>query len=147
MEKICIVKRRKRDYGVVSTPASQTDSDVVSVELTDGQADLVLQSNAWFEHLLREGKTPQVFFNLHFKNAFPFKMLKTREVSEILQVSSSTVERLVKTGAIKAYRIGRVKRFSMEDVMEYLSAVCEAEGLNTFSANITVKAKENAEHY
>ncbi len=150
MEKICIVKRRKRDDGTAFQPPAEmadTDSGVVSIELTDEQMGMVRQCNTWFKNLLQEGKTPQVFFNLNFKNAFPFKMLKTRDVSEILQVSSSTVQRLAKTGAIKAYRVGRAKRFSLEDVMAYLSATCETGNFSIFSANVTVQTKENSEHY
>lgn len=146
MEKICIVKRRKRDFGPVVEPIAQPGGQVLSMELTAEQAEM-LRSRTYLHHLFDEGKEPRIFFNLHFRNAFPIKILKPGDVCEILQVSRGTLGKLARAGAIKCYRIGRLRRFSMEDVMEYLSGTFGTETPAGSSADLIAETEENAHCY
>jgi excisionase family DNA binding protein len=127
MEKICIVKRRKVTCGQPEEVRAVNDqtsrSQVLSIELTPQQTKAI-QSNSLFQHLYG-ADVSQISLNLYFSNPLPPKMLKPKQVGEMLQVSKHTITRLTKTGVIKSYKIGRLRRFSVEDVLDYLSSQCE----------------------
>ena len=98
MEKICIVKRRRGDLGATAVPhvgvSKQTCPQAVTLELTSQQSQ-VIRSNNRFQQLYGGSSAP-IFLNLHLDATLPSRMLKTDDVSEILQVSKHTVTRLVK---------------------------------------------------
>lgn len=127
MEKICIVKRRKEGYeGASKLPAAPLaggaprHAGVLSVRLTPEQTEVV-RSNAQFQRLYG-GETHAITFNVYLPDtALPPRLLNTRVLSEMLGVSRRTVVRLAGTGALKSYKVGRLRRFSAADVMEYLS--------------------------
>lgn len=48
-------------------------------------------------------------------------MLDSKGVCQMLQVSRSFLSRLIRTEQIKSYKMGRLRRFLLEDVLEYLS--------------------------
>ncbi len=130
MEKLCIVKRRKTGFGgngaanAAAVDDTAAPSPVLSFELTPQQASMIVE-NADFRRLC--GETPsQVFFNLHFKSAFSAKMLTVANVCDMLQVSRTTVRKLVGTGAVPSVKIGRCRRFFMDDVLDYLTHSCGA---------------------
>jgi excisionase family DNA binding protein len=137
MEKICIVKRRKIHYDraaeslegsppAVGDPASL---QVVSIALTAQQSEAI-RSNGHFQELC-QGQPSQIVFNLHLLGEPLPRMVTTREVCEMLQVSRHTVSKLVRTGAVQSYKIGRLRRFSGQDIIEYLShsAAIDTRGL------------------
>ena len=53
----------------------------------------------------------------------PPALLTVDQVALMLQVSPSTVYRLVKQGALACRSIGRAKRFTSEDVASYVEHV------------------------
>ena len=126
MEKICIVKRRKVSYerapeAFAGSPQGADQSaplQVVSISLTPEQADAV-RSNGRFRELCH-GEASQIIFNLHLAGEALPKMITPKEVGEILHVSRHTVSKLVSTGAVKSYKIGRLRRFSGQDIIDYL---------------------------
>jgi excisionase family DNA binding protein len=124
MEKICIVKRRRGDLGAMTAPhievPEQTGPQSVTIELTSQQSQAI-RSNSRFQQLYGGSSAP-IFLNLNLDATLPSRMLKTDDVSEILQVSKHTVMRLVKAETIRSHKIGRLRRFCPEDVMEYLSS-------------------------
>ena len=137
MEKICIVKRRKEGYGGgPGLPAGTRSGGVprpvgaLSIELTSEQAGIV-RSNGQFQRLYgREAQA--IIFNLHLADTLPPRLLDPGKLSEMLGVSRRTVLKLTRSGILKSYKIGRLRRFSVEDVMEYLGrsvAVGKIRGL------------------
>lgn len=70
---------------------------------------------------IQEAEEGQIVFNLHLKQVFGTKTLSMKEVCDVLQASKSFVVRLVRHGKIKSYKIGRLRRFLLEDVLEYLT--------------------------
>lgn len=50
------------------------------------------------------------------------RLLTPAEVAELLRVSSMTVYRLIKSGELRAARIGKSYRISEDDVDAYLQA-------------------------
>jgi excisionase family DNA binding protein len=49
------------------------------------------------------------------------RFLTPREVADLLRVSSMTVYRLIKSGELRAVRVGKAYRILEEDVGAYLS--------------------------
>ena len=132
MEKICIVKRRKEGYGGASEPpagprpgGAPRPAGVLSVTLTPEQTEAV-RSHRQFQQLYG-GEAQAIIFNLHLPDALPPRLLNPGILSEMLGVSRRTVLKLTRTGVLKSYKIGRLRRFSVEDVIEYLSRSVAAD--------------------
>jgi excisionase family DNA binding protein len=134
MEKICIVKRRRMgSLGNRAVPRIETDNlssaQVLTIALTREQMDGV-RSNPRFQSIYGASEAP-IFLALHLETPFPTKMLKSEQICDMLQISRSTLRRLVKTGVFRCHRIGRLIRFVAEDVMEYLSKGFGMTGLRS----------------
>ena len=63
-------------------------------------------------------------------------MLTAKEICQMLQVSRHTLDRIVRTGCIKSYRVGRLRRFSAEDIMDYLANGFGTGGLRSVQVDI-----------
>lgn len=175
MEKICIVKRRKRepqkmDDSTSSIPAfetieaekssgllsnSMTESvhhderdgnppekgvhetdQMLSFELTPEQSELV-KSNSYISSLLNQtsanlslnvqrGENGELILNFYAQKAHTVRMLKPDEVCQMLQVSKWFLMKLVREKQMRSYKIGKLRRFSLEDVLDYLARSEEA---------------------
>jgi excisionase family DNA binding protein len=147
MEKICIVKRRRPVQENVLLSRTGTDacdhSQSLSIELTPQQAEIV-RSNTHFQHLYT-GKNAPIFLNLHFNDGPLQKMLTTREICQMLQVSRHTLDRIVRSGCIKSYRVGRQRRFSPEDIMDYLANGIGLGGLRSVQVDIVGRSEREFE--
>ena len=143
MEKICIVKRRRSDLGAMTVPHAevpeQTCPKAVTIELTSQQSESI-RSNSRFQQLFGGSGAP-IFLNVHLDATLPSRMLKTDDVCEILQVSKHTVIRLVKAETIRSHKIGRLRRFCPEDVMEYLSYGMGTDKLRSLRTNILLSSE------
>jgi excisionase family DNA binding protein len=139
MEKICIVKRRKLSNDGIFSPHVETErvdrSPLVSIQLTPQQAE-AMRSNEHFQHLY-DTKAAPIYLNLHFNEGPPQKMLKPSEICEMLQVSKNTLGKLLRDGAVKSYKIGRLRRFAAEDIMEYLAGNFGLGRLNTIQVDVS----------
>lgn len=139
MEKICIVKRRKPNNEGTYSPQEETEhldrSPLVSIQLTPQQAE-TMRSNEHFQRLY-EAKAAPIYLNLHFNEGLPQKMLKMSEICEILQVSKNTLGKLLRDGAVKSYKIGRLRRFAAEDILEYLAGSFGLESVGTIHVDIS----------
>jgi excisionase family DNA binding protein len=156
MDKICIVKRRKKGQeSVIEVPQKElTDEingtknevpvfeevtgdkpEVISIHLTPEQSAMV-QSLDYIRSLsmdkqhgvkldISRDADGKILFNFHFKPVYTVKMLNTKSVCEMLQIGKSFLRKLIKTKQLKSYKIGRRRRFSLEDVLEYLSRNAE----------------------
>jgi excisionase family DNA binding protein len=131
MDKICIVKRRKigHENVILSRWEAQRheSSQILTFQLTPEQA-VQIRSNESYQSLYGTVETP-IFITLRLETAVPSKMLKPLEVCTMLQISESTLLRMVKSGTIRSHRIGRQRRFSLLDVMEFLTRGIEQVGL------------------
>ncbi len=139
MEKICIVKRRKPNNEGTFSPHVETErvdrSPLVSIQLTTQQAE-AMRSNEHFQRLYNAKSAP-IYLNLHFNEGPLQKMLKASEICEILQVSKNTLGKLLRDGVVKSYKIGRLRRFAAEDIMEYLAGSFGLGRLNTIHVDIS----------
>ena len=178
MEKLCIVKRRKRRipgfelapdpqtqaemascfreniYDLLSysansqlgvkkavdsppKPLPEKSGNVVSLHLTSEQCDAILSGN--LEGYLAEGvsyamnletkyhEDGHITLNLHFDTLRKHRILKFEHVCGMLGVSRSFLKKLVQANTLKSYKPGRLRRFSLDDVLEYLTQNEEAK--------------------
>jgi excisionase family DNA binding protein len=149
LEKFCIVKRRKQGL-MNSFPSalpfreekisSWTDSPhppredfpkeepVLSIDLTPTQ-NRVIRSGGILQ--LLNTSTPKTFnvdlqhkedgaiiFNFHLQN---FMMLNPQQVCQMMQISRSFLNRMILEKRIKSYKIGRLRRFFLNDILENLN--------------------------
>ena len=111
------------------------DDQKLSIELTPTQADAV-KSHAYFKILLggevdgssvdvQRSDDGEVIFNFYFKQIYLPRMLTALDVCSMLQVSRTFLARLVRAGKMKSYKIGRLRRFSLEDILAHISESTE----------------------
>jgi excisionase family DNA binding protein len=151
MEKLCIVKRRKTGYGGdgstgIAAGETTAASPVLSFELTPQQTS-IMTGNSNFRRLCGENPS-QVFFNLHFSTGSNIRMLTVANVCDMLQVSKTTVRKLVNTALLPSVKIGRLRRFFMDDILDYLSGCCTARaprGTTEIHAEVLVASGEQGQ--
>ncbi len=108
------------------------EEQVFSIQLSQEQS-LVVQSMNCIKDLLsgrhhgvkmsmEEDSDGSTAFNFHFKPVYTTRMLSPNDVAVMLQISKSMLYRLVKDREIKSYKIGKLRRFLLEDVVDYLSS-------------------------
>jgi excisionase family DNA binding protein len=73
----------------------------------------------------------RIMINLHLKYAYGRQMLTGQAVSGMLQVSRGMLSRLVKDGKVRSYKIGRLRRFLLEDILAYISQNSDIWKLST----------------
>jgi excisionase family DNA binding protein len=111
--------------------AVRDEDHVIRIQLTSDQCKVV-QSNGCFNHLLgrilgnidldlERYEDGQIVFNLHLKQVQRADMLSSKKVCQMLQISRSFLAKLIKEERIKSYKIGRLRRFLLDDILEYLS--------------------------
>ncbi len=108
------------------------EEQIFSIQLTSQQSQVVQSMNCIKDLLsgkhhgvkmsmeqTTDGKTA---FNFHFKPVYTTRMLNAQDVAVMLQISKSMLYRLVKEKDLKSYKVGKLRRFLLEDVVEYLSS-------------------------
>jgi len=107
------------------------EEQIFSIQLTPKQSQVVQSMNC-IKDLLSgkhhgvkmsmeqtgDGKTA---FNFHFKPVYTTRMLNAQDVAVMLQISKSMLYRLVNEKNLKSYKVGKLRRFLLEDVIAYLS--------------------------
>lgn len=108
------------------------EEQIFSIQLTPQQSQVV-QSMHCIKDLLsgkhhgvkmsmeqtNDGKTA---FNFHFQPVYTTRMLNAQDVAVMLQISKSMLYKLVKDRELKSYKVGKLRRFLLEDVVAYLSS-------------------------
>jgi excisionase family DNA binding protein len=115
-------------------------ASVISIMMTKEQSTL-LQQSEYIKELLNGTKsdpsfdiklTPegQLAVNFRFNDSLILRMLAPNQVCQMLQVSRSFLQKLIHENKIKSYKLGRMRRFLLEDILEYLSNDAEFAQLN-----------------
>lgn len=103
----------------------------LSFNLTPEQSGLI-RSNQHIKSLIngeaysfalnaQKDEKEQTVLKFHFREPDTVQLLKTKEVCHMLQVSSGFLMKLVKEKKLKSYKLGRLRRFSLEDILNYLT--------------------------
>jgi excisionase family DNA binding protein len=126
----------KQDTGGLKEEVSEveefpSDSESISIKLTPEQYNLVKSSQ--YVNCFLDGESSgvsldmlqrpdgQIVFNFQFKKVDTVRMLKSQHVCQMLQISESLLMSLVRSRKIRSYKIGRLRRFLLEDILDYLS--------------------------
>ncbi|MCF6149515.1 MAG: helix-turn-helix domain-containing protein [Candidatus Kuenenia sp.] len=113
------------------------DNNVITFRLTQEQCNVV-KSNEYVNSLmntasndsllnLRQQGTGQIIFKFYLEKPDSLKMLKPRQVCQMLQISKSFLKKLILKQKIKSYKLGKLRRVSMDDVLDYLAKNVESE--------------------
>ncbi|MGR3179344.1 MAG: helix-turn-helix domain-containing protein [Candidatus Anammoxibacter sp.] len=169
MEKLCIVKRRKRFINdtTIERPSilssffktvkerndvpgnlNKNKNETLAFFLNDKQTDM-LKNSSYFEPLLKgtiggynltmdNQDNGQIVFNLNFNETVNIKLLKPKQVCKMLQISRYFLRKLVKQNKIRSFNIGRLIRFDLNNVLDFIS---KSENIST-SENIVNFNKE-----
>ncbi len=135
-----------RNLGVVASPALVDDrgmgrlpvdgttedrKEAISFNLTPEQS-AVIQSST-FSHYLRNGMSRggainvqqredgQISLNFFFDRANALRLLKAQHVCKMLQISKSFLGKLTQTKQLKSYKVGGLRRYALEDILDFLS--------------------------
>lgn len=120
---------RNKDY--VLKELNEDKNHVLSFNLTPEQCEII-RPNSHIQSLLNgtsralsldmhQHNDGQIIFKFYFKKEKTVKLLKTKHVCQMLQISTSFLKRLVKEEKIKSLKLGRLRRFSLEYILEYLT--------------------------
>ena len=106
-------------------------SSVISITMTKEQSDLLKQSEYIKELLSGKKNDPaldikmspdgRLSLNYRFTDSLMLRMLAPNQVCQMLQVSRSFLQKLITDNKLKSYKLGRMRRFLLEDILEYLS--------------------------
>jgi excisionase family DNA binding protein len=94
------------------------DSKCIPLEALEEEPLKVLRGIVVERPVIEAGR---IVFNFRLKTDETLKMLTVSQVGQMLQISRSFLIRLVKTKKIKSYKFGRLRRFLLTDVIDYLS--------------------------
>ena len=116
------------------------DSSVISITMTKEQSDLLKQSEYIKELLSGEKSDPsmdiklhpdgRISLNYHFNDSMVLRMLSPNQVCQMLQISRSFLQKIINEKKLNSYKLGRMRRFLLEDILEYLSNDMEVPQLN-----------------
>ena len=120
---------RNREDAIDISDEFQTNLSL-SFALTPEQTEFV-RSRAEFESLrvnplgdikldVEQVDGGRFVFHFHVENNSEIRMLKADEVCQMLEVSKSFLMKLVRQKQIRSYKMSRLRRFSPEDIREYL---------------------------
>ncbi len=129
------------DYESV-TNINVGNSPAISFNLSDEQRSF-LKSSEYLESLLvgttkgfvadiAENNEGRIVFTFALGKVDSVKMLKPKQVCKMLQISKYLLRKLVTEKKIRSYKIGTVRRFSLDDILDYLA---NNEELENFDQN------------
>jgi excisionase family DNA binding protein len=125
--------RPETDAGGAGSPASREPAGrVISLPLTEDQVG-TLQANSYTASLLGSASSATgeagapgsnaVVIRIELPTLPPLRLLKVEEVTRMLRVSRSYLNRIIRQGYLRSYRLGpcgRLRRILLEDVLAYL---------------------------
>jgi excisionase family DNA binding protein len=115
-------------------------SSVISITMTKEQSDL-LQQSEYIKELLSGAKSDpsldikinpdgRISLNYHFNDSLLLRMLSPNQVCQMLQISRSFLQKIIHEKKLNSYKLGRMRRFLLEDILEYLSSDSEVAQFN-----------------
>lgn len=117
-----------------SSPSQEMNSreePVLSLNLTPWQSQTIrsggilpllgTETSKTLNVNLHQGEDGSIVFNFHLDLDHNLMMLKPLQVCRMMQISRSLLNRMVQKDKIKSYKIGRLRRFCLKDIIETLS--------------------------
>lgn len=115
--------------GSADSGAAHTEDRTVSLLLTQEQMDKLWSNRhlaSSFRGMQTDGaaalpdRDEPVVIKFQFEPMPPVRLLKVEEVTEMLRISRSSLNKIVKEGELKSYKFGRLRRIMLGDVLSYL---------------------------
>ena len=111
-----------------------------SITMTKEQS-VLLQQSEYIKELLSGAKNDpsldiklnpdgRISLNYHFNDSLILRMLSSNQVCQMLQISRSFLRKIINEKKLNSYKLGRMRRFLLEDILEYLSNDAEVTQLN-----------------
>jgi excisionase family DNA binding protein len=107
------------------------DPSVLSLGLTSGQSQAILnggilsrlgtERSQSLNLELQKNPDGTVVFNFYIDPDHNLMMLKPGQVCRMMQISRNSLNRMVKEKKIKSHKIGRLRRFSLKEIIEAMS--------------------------
>jgi excisionase family DNA binding protein len=79
---------------------------------------------------IQKREEEQIVLNFHFNRSAAVKLLSPDDVCEMLKISRSFLSKLVRTKEIKSHKLGRLRRFMVDEILEYLSTNSDLSGFH-----------------
>lgn len=123
----------------VAKELNSVTGNEVSITMTPEQAN-ILQESEYVKRML-DGTVKDTVFTIERNTAgrivltfrlnvaVHLRMLRTDQVCTMLQISRSLLMRMIHENKIKSYRICRLRRFLLADILEYLLSNKECSNL------------------
>jgi excisionase family DNA binding protein len=73
-----------------------------------------------FERRGHSEESNPIVIKFEFEQLMPSRLLKSQEVLQMLRISKSCLYKMVSKGELQSYKIGRLRRFKLDDVLSYL---------------------------
>ena len=67
----------------------------------------------------------RISLNYRFNESLVVRMLSPQQVCQMLQISRGFLQKIVNEKKLTSYKLGRMRRFLLEDILEYLSSDIE----------------------
>ncbi len=106
------------------------EEPVLSLNLTPWQSRTIrsagilpllgAETTKTFNLKLHKAEDGSVVFNFHLDHDHNLMMLKPPQVCQMMQISRSLLNRMVQRHKIKSYKIGRLRRFCLKDILATL---------------------------
>ena len=61
-----------------------------------------------------------IVIKFEFESIPPVRLLKVEEVMQMLRISKSSLNKMIREGMLKSYRFGRLRRIMLADILSYL---------------------------
>lgn len=123
-----------QDKKIVEEFTDKTSS-VISITMTKEQSEQLSQSEYIRELLSGEKSDPlldiklnpdgRISLNYRFNESLVVRMLSPQQVCQMLQISRGFLQKIVNEKKLTSYKLGRMRRFLLEDILEYLSSDIE----------------------
>ena len=104
---------------------------IISIIMTNEQSSMLQSSSEYIRDLLSGRKSDpslylsrspdgRIIFNFCLHESPAVRMLRSDQVCQMLQISRSFLQKLVHEKTLKSYKLGRLRRFALEDILDYL---------------------------
>lgn len=105
-------------------------NETISINLTPDQYEFI-KSSQYIKYFLdnessgvsldmQKQRDGQIVFNFQFKKVDTVKMIKPEHVCQMLMISRRSLMHLVKSNKLSSYKIGGLRRFLLQDILDYL---------------------------
>jgi excisionase family DNA binding protein len=126
-----IVPHRTAEVITLADNKKTVPGETVSLTLTQEQIKTIRSSSSLlsvFNGELTGGsaelnyRDEPVTIKFEFEPLVPIRLLMSEEVVQMLRISNGFLKTIVREGKLKSYKIGKRRRYMLEDVLSYLQA-------------------------